>query len=52
MEKARLTKAQQNNPDRPDVFSWILNAFQNGPKTKQDHLDLHGDAYLIIVAGR
>lgn len=48
----KQTKIQQNDPDRPDVFSWILDAFQNGPKTKQDHLDLHGDAYLIIVAGR
>ena len=48
----KQTKIQQNEPDRPDVFSWILDAFQNGPKTKQDHLDLHGDAYLIIVAGR
>jgi hypothetical protein len=42
----------QNCPDRPDVFSWILKAYEQGPKTKQDNLDLHGDAYLIIVAGR
>ncbi|CAI7641908.1 unnamed protein product [Penicillium pancosmium] len=41
----------KNIPDRPDIFSWILDAFQRGPKTKQDHADLHGDAYLIIVAG-
>ncbi|KAE8332165.1 cytochrome P450 [Aspergillus sergii] len=47
----RVEERIKNDPDRPDVFSWILDAFQNGPKTKQDHLDLHGDAYLIIVAG-
>ncbi|RAQ58915.1 cytochrome P450 oxidoreductase [Aspergillus flavus] len=47
----RVEERIKNEPDRPDVFSWILDAFQNGPKTKQDHLDLHGDAYLIIVAG-
>lgn len=42
----------QNTPDRPDVFSWLLKAYEQGPKTKQDTLNLHGDAYLIIVAGR
>ncbi|GAB1192901.1 hypothetical protein APSETT444_002100 [Aspergillus pseudonomiae] len=47
----RVEERIKNNPDCPDVFSWILDAFQKGPKTKQDHLDLHGDAYLIIVAG-
>ncbi|KAL3478339.1 cytochrome P450 monooxygenase [Aspergillus californicus] len=40
-----------NPPDRPDVFSSILKAFEEGPKTNQHDLDLHGDAYLIIVAG-
>lgn len=42
----------QNTPDRPDVFSWLLKAYEQGPKSKQDTLNLHGDAYLIIVAGR
>ena len=42
----------QNPPERPDVFSFILKAYEEGPKTKQDTLNLHGDAYLIIVAGR
>jgi hypothetical protein len=42
----------QNTPDRPDVFSWLLKAYEQGSKTKQDTLNLHGDAYLIIVAGR
>ncbi|KAL4805917.1 cytochrome P450 monooxygenase [Aspergillus unguis] len=45
--KARI----DNRPDRPDVFSWILDAFERGPKTMQDLADLYGDAYLIIVAG-
>jgi hypothetical protein len=42
----------QNTPDRPDIFSWLLKAYEQGPKTKQDTLNLHGDAYLIIIAGR
>ncbi|KAL3442746.1 cytochrome P450 monooxygenase [Aspergillus insuetus] len=41
----------KNPPKIPDVFSWLLDAYQKGPKTKQNWLDLHGDAYLIIVAG-
>ncbi|KAE8375424.1 cytochrome P450 [Aspergillus bertholletiae] len=49
--EGRVEERIKNTPDRPDVFSWILDAFQKGPKTKQDHLDLHGDANLIIVAG-
>ncbi|OKP14021.1 Tryprostatin B 6-hydroxylase [Penicillium subrubescens] len=47
----RVNGRIQNNPDRPDVFSWLLKAYEQGPKTKQDTLNLHGDAYLIIVAG-
>ncbi|OQE04404.1 hypothetical protein PENVUL_c033G10168 [Penicillium vulpinum] len=47
----RVNERIQNTPDRPDVFSWILKAYEQGPKTKQDHLNLNGDAYLIIVAG-
>ncbi|KAJ5772307.1 hypothetical protein N7520_002836 [Penicillium odoratum] len=34
-----------------DIFSWIHKAFEQGPKTDQDHLNLHGDTYLISVAG-
>ncbi|KAF6839318.1 cytochrome p450 [Colletotrichum musicola] len=42
----------KNPPDRPDVFSWVLEDYQaiKNP-TWQDKLNLHGDAYLIIVAG-
>ncbi|KAL4867807.1 hypothetical protein BDV12DRAFT_209525 [Aspergillus spectabilis] len=47
----RVEERIKNTPNYPDVFSWILDAFEKGPRTKQDHLDLHGDAYLIIVAG-
>mgnify|MGYP005989013983 FL=1 len=36
-----------------DVFSWILDDFEAIEKpTKQDITDLHGDAELIVVAGR
>ncbi|KAI8291724.1 Cytochrome P450 monooxygenase [Colletotrichum sp. SAR11_57] len=41
-----------NPPDRPDVFSWVLEDYQAIKKpTWQDTLNLYGDAYLIIVAG-
>jgi len=41
------------NPDRPDVFSWLLEEYDaSTPDTKQQKLDLEGDAYLIVVAGR
>lgn len=36
-----------------DVFSWILDEHEAIEKpTKQDITDLHGDAELIVVAGR
>ena len=39
-------------PDRPDVFSWILEDFDSKEKpSKQEFLDLIGDAELIVVAG-
>lgn len=39
-------------PDRPDVFSWLLEDYEAKEKhTLQDRLDLVGDAYLIVVAG-
>ncbi|KAL2872693.1 cytochrome P450 [Aspergillus lucknowensis] len=40
-----------NEPAVPDVFSWILKDYNEGPKTVQDQLNLHGDSYLIVVAG-
>lgn len=39
-------------PGRPDVFSWLLEDFESGPQTAQKKLNLEGDAYLIVVAGR
>lgn len=42
----------QNEPDQPDIFSWILSAYQSkSPKTQTDHWNLHGDAQLIVIAG-
>ncbi|RJE20916.1 Cytochrome p450 [Aspergillus sclerotialis] len=46
-----MREVSKNPPDRPDVFSWILDAYNKAPKTKQNWLDVIGDAYLIIVAG-
>ncbi|BCR84059.1 cytochrome P450 [Aspergillus chevalieri] len=37
--------------DRRDVFAWILDEYLKGPRTQQDTLNLHGDGYLIVVAG-
>lgn len=42
----------QNKPDRPDVFSWLLEEYESSDRSKQLTLNLHGDAYLIVVAGR
>ncbi|KAK2054550.1 cytochrome P450 [Colletotrichum caudatum] len=42
----------KNKPDRPDVFSWILEDFESIKKpTQQDTLNLYGDSHLITVAG-
>ncbi|OLN97179.1 Tryprostatin B 6-hydroxylase 1 [Colletotrichum chlorophyti] len=42
----------KNSPDRPDVFSWILQDYKKiQMPTRQDTLNFYGDAYLIIVAG-
>ncbi|CAI7630409.1 unnamed protein product [Penicillium crustosum] len=38
-------------PEQRDIFSWILDAYKKGPQSPQDTLNLHGDGYLIIVAG-
>ncbi|CEL01772.1 Putative Cytochrome P450 monooxygenase [Aspergillus calidoustus] len=47
----RVAQRMKNHPELPDVFSWLLKAFQQGPQNGREILDLHGDAYLIIVAG-
>ncbi|KAE8152770.1 cytochrome P450 monooxygenase [Aspergillus avenaceus] len=48
---SRVEERMKNIPDRPDVFSWILKAFEKGPQTAKHRMDLDGDTYLVIVAG-
>ncbi|KAL4901938.1 hypothetical protein BDW74DRAFT_169892 [Aspergillus multicolor] len=48
---AQVESRMQNEPAVPDVFSWILRDYCEGPKTTQDTLNLQGDSYLIVVAG-
>jgi cytochrome P450 len=36
---------------RPDVFNWLHQTYLQGPQTNSDTLKLHGDGYLVIVAG-
>ncbi|KAK1148117.1 hypothetical protein N8T08_010756 [Aspergillus melleus] len=48
---AKVKDRMDNEPASPDVFSWLLENYRNGPKTKQDNLNLHADAFLIVVAG-
>ncbi|GJC83080.1 cytochrome P450 monooxygenase FCK2 [Colletotrichum liriopes] len=51
--KSQVDDRIKNTPDRPDVFSCILEEYESIKKpTWQDTLNLYGDAYLIIVAGR
>ncbi|GKT72715.1 cytochrome P450 [Colletotrichum tofieldiae] len=51
--KSQVDDRIKNTPDRPDVFSWILEEYESIKKpTWQDKLNLYGDAYLIIIAGR
>ncbi|KAJ5961306.1 uncharacterized protein N7479_008456 [Penicillium vulpinum] len=43
----RISRGQK----RPDVFNWLHKAYLDGPQTSSDTLKLHGDGYLVIVAG-
>lgn len=48
-----LLTGLQNEPHLPDLFSWLLGAYkEQSVHTKQDDLNLLGDAHLIVVAGR
>ncbi|KAE8415293.1 cytochrome P450 [Aspergillus pseudocaelatus] len=47
----QISERAKCEPERPDVFSWILDAYRQGPQSHQDTLNLHGDAHLIVVAG-
>ncbi|KAL2173995.1 cytochrome P450 monooxygenase-like protein [Thermothelomyces heterothallicus CBS 202.75] len=46
-----IDERKQKEPELPDIFSWILAAYEKSPKTKRDQLNLHGDAQLIVIAG-
>ncbi|KAL2152874.1 hypothetical protein VTH82DRAFT_4029 [Thermothelomyces myriococcoides] len=46
-----IDERKQKEPEQPDIFSWILAAYEKSPKTRQDRLNLHGDAQLIVIAG-
>lgn len=43
----------KNNPDVPDVFSWLLSDYEGlENKSQQDRINLYADMQLIAVAGR
>ncbi|KAI1264860.1 putative cytochrome P450 oxidoreductase [Xylariaceae sp. FL1019] len=41
----------KDEPDQPDIFSWLLEAYNKSAKTQKDTYDLHGDTQLIVIAG-
>lgn len=41
----------KNEPEEPDIFHWILTAYNKSEKTQLDRYNLHGDAQLIVIAG-
>ncbi|KAK0650024.1 cytochrome P450 monooxygenase-like protein [Cercophora newfieldiana] len=47
----QVDERSRNEPKARDIFSYILEAYRNGPKTKRDKWNLHGDAQLIVIAG-
>jgi cytochrome P450 family 628 len=47
----QLQERARNEPDEPDIFTWVLDAYREGPKTPTDQLRLLGDGQLIILAG-
>ncbi|PGH01942.1 hypothetical protein AJ79_07773 [Helicocarpus griseus UAMH5409] len=47
----RVNERIASKPDSPDIFQWLLEDYEKRPKTRQDELNLHGDAYLTVVAG-
>ncbi|CAG8978209.1 hypothetical protein HYALB_00011444 [Hymenoscyphus albidus] len=52
MEEQVKTR-MKNEPDKPDVFSWILSDYQaRQNKTQQDFFNLMGECKLITIAGR
>ncbi|OGE47023.1 hypothetical protein PENARI_c074G06439 [Penicillium arizonense] len=49
--ETQFLERSANEPEQRDIFSWILDAYKKGPQSNQDMLNLHGDGYLIVVAG-
>ncbi|KAH7157917.1 averantin oxidoreductase [Dactylonectria estremocensis] len=50
--RQQVKERAENEPELPDVLSWILSAFREVEKpSKQHELDLLGEANLIVVAG-
>ncbi|RYO94255.1 hypothetical protein DL766_002235 [Monosporascus sp. MC13-8B] len=50
--KDQTEKRIKVKPETPDVFSFVLDDYNARPnRTRQDTLNLYGDAYLITVAG-
>ncbi|KAI8952903.1 putative cytochrome P450 oxidoreductase [Xylaria longipes] len=47
----QINERIKNEPEQPDIFSSLLSAYNKSAKTQRDHLDLHGDAQLIVIAG-
>ncbi|KAK7418715.1 hypothetical protein QQX98_003733 [Neonectria punicea] len=48
----QVVERQRNKPEVPDIFSWILGDYDDIKNpSKQDTVNLHGDAHLIVVAG-
>jgi len=48
---AQVEERRKMKPNRPDVFYWLLEEHESKRRTRQEELDLIGDAYLIVVAG-
>ncbi|KAJ6133260.1 hypothetical protein N7471_008475 [Penicillium samsonianum] len=49
--ESQFLERSAKEPEQRDIFSWILDEYKKGPQSPQDTLNLHGDGYLIIVAG-
>lgn len=47
----KVNERIDNEPEVPDLFSWLLEDYMKGPRSRQDNLNLHGDAFIIVVAG-
>ncbi|KAK5997675.1 Cytochrome P450 monooxygenase orf5 [Cladobotryum mycophilum] len=47
----QIDERRKNEPEQPDIFSWILAAYEKSEKTLLDKFNLHGDAQLIVIAG-